>query len=83
MYFCFMDKIKIYQTAFIEHLNTYNQSKAPNNLYDPVNYILNLGGKRLRPVLTLMACDAFGGDTGTVDSFEINTWQKKDCILYC
>ena len=62
MYFCFMDKIKIYQTAFIEHLNTYNQSKAPNNLYDPVNYILNLGGKRLRPVLTLMACDAFGGD---------------------
>lgn len=34
----------------------------PNELYDPISYMLSLGGKRLRPVLTLMGCDVFGGD---------------------
>lgn len=28
-------------------------------LYEPVKYILSLGGKRLRPVMTLMACNLF------------------------
>ena len=29
------------------------------NLIDPVKYILSIGGKRLRPVLALMACNLF------------------------
>lgn len=37
----------------------------PKNLYDPLNYILSLGGKRMRPVLTLMGCELFGGAMGT------------------
>ena len=65
MYFCFMDKIKIYQSTFLEYLKDYNKEREPRNLYDPVNYILDLGGKRLRPVLTLMACDALGGEYRT------------------
>ncbi|MCF8365866.1 MAG: polyprenyl synthetase family protein [Bacteroidales bacterium] len=36
--------------------------KKPVNLYAPVSYILSLGGKRLRPVLTLAACDLFDGN---------------------
>ena len=32
---------------------------APDELYDPVHYILSLGGKRVRPALTLMACSLF------------------------
>ncbi len=35
---------------------------VPQNLYDPLNYILTLGGKRMRPVLTLMGNELFGGD---------------------
>ncbi len=35
---------------------------APAALYEPIAYTMALGGKRLRPVLTLMACDAFCGD---------------------
>lgn len=31
-------------------------------LYEPISYIMSLGGKRLRPCLLLMACDMFGGD---------------------
>lgn len=34
-------------------------------LYSPVYYSLENGGKRLRPILLLMACEAFGGDTAT------------------
>ena len=34
----------------------------PQNLYEPISYILNLGGKRLRPILVLMATDIFGED---------------------
>jgi geranylgeranyl diphosphate synthase, type II len=34
----------------------------PRELYDPLEYMMSLGGKRLRPVLVLMASDLFGGD---------------------
>lgn len=36
--------------------------KEPENLYHPIQYILKLGGKRLRPILTLLSCDIFSGD---------------------
>lgn len=34
----------------------------PAELYEPITYILSVGGKRMRPALLLMACDLFGGD---------------------
>ncbi|AMR33123.1 isoprenyl synthetase [Mucilaginibacter sp. PAMC 26640] len=34
----------------------------PAELYEPITYILAIGGKRMRPALLLMACDLFGGD---------------------
>lgn len=36
-------------------------SNHPKNLYDPISYIMNLGGKRLRPALVLLAADLFNG----------------------
>lgn len=35
--------------------------QPPRSLFDPITYILSLGGKRIRPALALMACDLFGG----------------------
>lgn len=35
--------------------------KYPYSLYDPLNYIMSGGGKRIRPILVLLACEAFGG----------------------
>ena len=32
----------------------------PVQLYEPISYILSLGGKRLRPALVLMAADMYG-----------------------
>ena len=31
----------------------------PKEMYEPMNYIIGLGGKRVRPLLTLVGCDLF------------------------
>lgn len=36
--------------------------KSPKELYEPMDYILNIGGKRIRPVMVLMGTDLFDGD---------------------
>lgn len=35
------------------------KNRKPENLYAPVEYILSIGGKRIRPALVLLACDLF------------------------
>ena len=57
-----MESMKHYQDYFDKHLKSYNQSKTPKNLYEPVQYVLEIGGKRLRPILTLITADCFGGN---------------------
>ena len=37
-------------------------SQAPLGLYGPVDYILQAGGKRVRPILTLLGAQLCGGD---------------------
>jgi geranylgeranyl diphosphate synthase type II len=37
-------------------------NKEPRGLYEPIGYVLSLGGKRIRPALTLMSCDLFSDD---------------------
>lgn len=37
-------------------------NRSPQELYDPISYTLNLGGKRLRPALCLLACDMVNGE---------------------
>ncbi|TVZ52954.1 polyprenyl synthetase family protein [Dokdonia sp. Hel_I_53] len=54
-----MLSIPEYTSVFIDYLKSHSFNKEPKNLYEPINYILDLGGKRLRPVLTLLACDLF------------------------
>ncbi len=56
-----MNLIENYKEDFIAYLNKKIQVKEPVNLYEPIHYILQLGGKRLRPVLTLMTCELFNG----------------------
>lgn len=51
-----------YQKEFLNYLESKNWVREPKNLYEPIDYILQLGGKRIRPVLTLMAADIFAND---------------------
>ena len=48
-----------------EALEKENFHREPRELYDPITYILSLGGKRIRPVMLLMAADMFGGNPET------------------
>lgn len=57
-----MHAIEEYRKEFITYLEEKISTKEPTKLYNPVIYILGLGGKRLRPVLTLMTTDLFGVD---------------------
>lgn len=57
-----MEIILKYNRALSKHLSDAVHVKEPSNLYLPIEYIISLGGKRLRPVLTLMICDFFGND---------------------
>ncbi len=60
-----MHDISQYQDFFIDYLKKQNIHKEPVNLYEPIEYILGLGGKRIRPVLTLMAAEVFDTDYTT------------------
>jgi len=53
------------QNLIEKHLANIRFPGEPEELYDPVRYILSTGGKRIRPALVLLACDMFAG---SVDS---------------
>ncbi|PVW14274.1 polyprenyl synthetase family protein [Marixanthomonas spongiae] len=57
-----MELLKKYNLALSEELNNTLQIKEPEQLYEPIQYIVNIGGKRLRPILTLLTCDFFDVD---------------------
>lgn len=57
-----MHTIYQYQEFISEYLQSQYEVKEPKNLYDPIHYILDLGGKRIRPVLTLMSAEIFEAD---------------------
>ncbi|WP_278034302.1 polyprenyl synthetase family protein [Flavobacterium nitratireducens] len=54
-----MHAVSQYQEFVAEYLQSQLVIKEPKNLYEPIHYILGLGGKRIRPVLTLMSAEIF------------------------
>lgn len=55
-----MQSIERYAQAVEQQLTQLTWSDRPLELYDPIRYILSIGGKRLRPALTLLAADMYG-----------------------
>lgn len=55
-----MQEISAY-TAYIEkEIAGLDFPLTPSNLYDPLRYFMQLGGKRMRPILTLLGTELFG-----------------------
>jgi len=50
-----MQAIKQFQEVFLEYLHQHPFQFEPKELYEPVDYILQLGGKRMRPIMLLMS----------------------------
>lgn len=53
------------QQLINKHIENIKFPEEPAELYDPVRYILSLGGKRIRPSLVLMACEMFDGSVAS------------------
>ena len=54
--------LTIFQTEFNNYKASQDLNRKPENLYKPIEYILSLSGKKIRPVLTLMAAQIFSND---------------------
>ena len=51
-----------YYKEIVENtLREYLHRDTPAMLYDPIRYVMLSGGKRVRPVLTMLCCEAVGG----------------------
>lgn len=54
-----MQLVSTYYSDFIAYMEDNTFDKDPSGLYQPVDYIMQLGGKRLRPILVLMSYRLF------------------------
>jgi geranylgeranyl diphosphate synthase type II len=61
-----------------KHIQAYSLPDTPEELYEPVKYILSLGGKRIRPALVLLACDLFsdGVESALVPALAIEIFHN-------
>ena len=57
-----MNSIVSYQNFIGKSIEELSLPKQPKQLYEPIRYFLGLGGKKMRPVLTLMGCELFNSD---------------------
>lgn len=57
-----MEFLERYQQIVSDAVDKYMFKDKPGELYEPMNYIISHGGKRLRPIMVLMGCELFGGD---------------------
>lgn len=57
-----MQTIEELQEIAIEIIENQNYLSEPKSLYEPIEYAMSQGGKRIRPLLALMASDLFCGD---------------------
>ena len=57
----FISQYQAYKKNIDRQLRLCISKNEPQSLYQPVNYVLSGGGKRIRPLLVLLACEAVGG----------------------
>jgi geranylgeranyl diphosphate synthase type II len=57
-----IESIATYRQTFLNHLAQIQLPESPRDLYGPIEYMLEIGGKRIRPVLVLLSADIYGAD---------------------
>ena len=68
-----MQSFEFLSKQFAEHFKGRHFPEEPASLYDPNEYFLKLGGKRIRPVLCLMGNELF-------DEMNPDTWHTATAI---
>ncbi len=49
-----------------DYLDRLPYDRKPQGLYDPIRYVLSIGGKRIRPTLLMLAYGLYKDDVETV-----------------
>ncbi|HOX81747.1 MAG TPA: polyprenyl synthetase family protein [Chryseolinea sp.] len=63
--------ISKYQGYIDQEIKKHKYGKNPVSLYEPIRYLMNIGGKRLRPMLTLLSYSLFKEDVKTVVPYAV------------
>lgn len=58
----FIERYNSYRTLIDQRLASIIDRDEPVTMYEPARYVLSGSGKRIRPVLVMLACQAAGGD---------------------
>lgn len=57
-----MHKVDQFVEIISQEISKLTFNGQPIELYEPIQYTMSQGGKRLRPILSLVSCEMFGGD---------------------
>ena len=66
-----MSELKKIQTLIEKEIKKQAFGKKPASLYEPIRYLMNIGGKRLRPMLTLLAYSLYKKDIAKIVPFAV------------
>ena len=55
-----MNELQVLGSYIEEQISGFEFPDSPGNLYDPLRYFMTLGGKRMRPILTIIGGQLFG-----------------------
>jgi geranylgeranyl diphosphate synthase, type II len=66
-----MPPLNQYQKWIELEIKKQKYGKQPSSLYEPISYIMSLGGKRLRPLLTVLSYSLFKDDAKSVVPFAV------------
>ena len=57
----FKERYEFYKNLIEDKLVSFTPKVAPIGIYEPMKYVLDGGGKRIRPMLLILCCEAVGG----------------------
>ncbi len=57
----YKERYEVYKSLIEDKLFTFTTKVSPIGIYEPMKYILDGGGKRIRPMLLILCCEAAGG----------------------
>lgn len=60
-----------YQKLIEQEIGRKKYGKTPASLYEPIRYLMGLGGKRLRPMLTLLSYSLYKDDVKRIVPFSL------------
>lgn len=66
-----MESISTYQRWIEQEIKKNKFGKQPSSLYEPIRYLMGLGGKRMRPLLTLLAYSLYKDNAKEITPYAV------------